>query len=68
MFLLLGAAAVIVVTGTRGAACGLHSATAAGKFGSSRPTYGAGAAMLMVAGAAMLGESTSNSAIDLPLY
>lgn len=46
--------------GRRAAACGIHSAAkAAGGFGlctaSVRP-YGAGAAMLMVAGAAMLGE------------
>uniref|UniRef100_A0A383W1M7 Nucleoside diphosphate kinase n=1 Tax=Tetradesmus obliquus TaxID=3088 RepID=A0A383W1M7_TETOB len=45
--------------GSRGAACGLHSAAAAGKFSSTRPVYGAGAAVLMVAGAAMLGFAPS---------
>lgn len=47
---------VTAPAGSRGAACGLHSAAAAGKFTTPRGSYGAGAAVLMVAGAAMLGE------------
>lgn len=53
------ASCLLVHAGGRAAACGIHSfakSAAAGSGASLRP-YGAGAAMLMVAGAAMLGKT-----------
>jgi hypothetical protein len=52
----------VLHAGTRAAACGIHSfaKSAAVASGASLRPYGAGAAMLMVAGAAMLGETCTS--------